>query len=259
MVIKTPADFVGNVLGASEVTTKGILASTLGKVLVIDEAYALYGGDGRDFFKTAVIDTIVAEVQSVPGDDRCVILIGYKDQMEKMFQNVNPGLTRRFPLDAAFTFDDFSDAEMCSIFDFKVKQQGFRITPQAHKTALGMLSLARNRPNFGNAGEVDILLNAAKLRQQKRISKDKLSISTIFEAEDFDPDFERAERATTNIKKLFEGTVGCQDVIAQLQGYQMTVANMRARDLDPKEQIPFTFLFRGPPGECRSCMNVNKC
>jgi hypothetical protein len=51
----------------------------------------LYGGSGGsggnpDPYKTAVIDTIVAEVQSVPGDDRCVLLLGYKEKMESMFQ-----------------------------------------------------------------------------------------------------------------------------------------------------------------------------
>jgi hypothetical protein len=49
----------------------------------------LYGGssgNGTDIYKTAVIDTIVAEVQSVPGEDRCVLLLGYKQQMEDMFQ-----------------------------------------------------------------------------------------------------------------------------------------------------------------------------
>jgi hypothetical protein len=71
------------------------LASTVGKVLLIDEAYGLCGSMGEastDPYKAAVIDTIVAEVQSVPGDDRCVLLLGYKDQMEEMFQKVNPGL-----------------------------------------------------------------------------------------------------------------------------------------------------------------------
>jgi hypothetical protein len=50
----------------------------------------LYASSGApsgtaDPYKTAVIDTIVAEVQSVPGDDRCVLLLGYEDQMEEMF------------------------------------------------------------------------------------------------------------------------------------------------------------------------------
>ena len=100
MVTKNPSDFIGAFLGQSENQTKAILASTVGKVLIIDEAYMLYAGADSgskpsDSYKTAVIDTIVAEIQSVPGEDRCVLLLGYKDQMQTMFQNVNPGLTRR--------------------------------------------------------------------------------------------------------------------------------------------------------------------
>jgi len=41
---------------------------------------------GGDPYRTAVIDTIVAEVQSIAGEDRCVLLLGYKVQMEEMFQ-----------------------------------------------------------------------------------------------------------------------------------------------------------------------------
>jgi len=43
-------------------------------------------GGSSNQFKTTVIDTIVAEVQSVPGEDRCVLLLGYRDQMQDMFQ-----------------------------------------------------------------------------------------------------------------------------------------------------------------------------
>ena len=34
---KSPADFIGSALGQSESQTKGILATTVGKVLIIDE------------------------------------------------------------------------------------------------------------------------------------------------------------------------------------------------------------------------------
>ena len=256
-MVKNPSDFVGDVLGATEKTTKGILASTVGKVLVIDEAYGLYGGSSSgskttsDPFKTAVIDTIVAEVQSVPGDDRCVLLLGYNDQMEAMFQNVNPGLSRRFPLSEAFEFEDFTDDELKLILDMKLKQQGYEATTQAKKAAMEVLKRARNRPNFGNAGEVDILLNGAKGRHQKRRSAGKMKKAPPLEAIDIDPEFNRGERAATNIGLLFEGVVGCDELVAQLEGYQKTVANMKARDMDPREQIPFSFLFRGPPGKLK--------
>ena len=43
-------------------------------------------GQQSDPYKTAVIDTIVAEVQSTLGEDRCVLLLGYEKEMREMFQ-----------------------------------------------------------------------------------------------------------------------------------------------------------------------------
>ena len=54
------------------------------------------GGNRSDPYRTGVVDTIVSEVQSEAGEDRCVLLLGYRDKMETMFRNVNPGLSRRY-------------------------------------------------------------------------------------------------------------------------------------------------------------------
>ncbi|KAF1739382.1 Stage V sporulation protein K [Beauveria bassiana] len=258
VVVKNPSDFVGAVLGESEKLTNGILASTVGKVLVIDEAYGLHdggasqGGSFSNPFKSAVVDTIVATVHNTVGDDRCVLLLGYRDQMEEMLQNVNPGLSRRFPLSSAFTFEDFNQSELGSILGLKLKNQGFRVTPKAKQVVLEMLDRARNRPNFGNAGEVDLLLTEAKSRHQKRLTAGKTARTSTLEALDFDENYERHERAETNVEQLFSDTIGCERLVAILQGYQETARMTRMLGLDPKEQIPFTFLFRGPPGTGKS-------
>ncbi|KAL4998548.1 P-loop containing nucleoside triphosphate hydrolase protein [Aspergillus recurvatus] len=256
VVVKSPADFIGNIIGGSEQNTKGILASTLGKVLVIDEAYGLFGGGTRDpagsntnQFKTAVVDTIVAEVQGVPGDDRCVLLLGYEEQMREMFQNVNPGLSRRFSPDNAFIFEDFSDAELKQILDLKLNEQGFVMSDKGTKVAMEILSRARNRPNFGNAGEIDIMLNGTKVRQQQRRSSKKGNLAlNYFEPQDLDPEYDRGERVETNVSMLFQDIVGCESIIKKLEGYRQSVKNMPELDMDPKEHVPFNFLFRGPPG-----------
>ncbi|KAJ5779630.1 ATPase AAA-type core [Penicillium paradoxum] len=257
VVVKNPSDFVGSVIGESEKNTKGILASTLGKVLVIDEAYGLFAGgtsDGTgsksDPFRVAAVDTIVAEVQSTPGDDRCVLLLGYKDLMEEMFQKVNPGLSRRFPMDQAFVFEDFTADELDSIVDLKLQEQGFGITDRGRRVVLEMLERARNRPHFGNAGEIDNLLNGAKMHYQKRLasSKHPNSVSDcLLDAPDFDEDFDRADR-NESVAKLFEGVIGCESIVAQLEGYRQTVQILRQLGRDPREQLPFNFVFRGPPG-----------
>ncbi|KAL7780330.1 hypothetical protein CFE70_010352 [Pyrenophora teres f. teres 0-1] len=235
VVVKNPADFVGSVLG-------------VGKVLIIDEAYMLASGASGDHYKAAVIDTIVAEVQSTAGEDRCVLLLGYKDKMEEMFRDVNPGLARRFPLESAFVFEDFNDAEIRCILDLKLKDIGFSATDQAKKVAMEVIQRARNRPNFGNAGEVDIILDRAKALHQEHSTAGKIKQFGIFEAIDFDPDFDRGDRAATQLSSLFQDVVGCEELIEQFRGYQITAANLKSLGMDPREQLPFNFLFKGPPG-----------
>ncbi|PTB62614.1 P-loop containing nucleoside triphosphate hydrolase protein [Trichoderma citrinoviride] len=250
LVVKTPADFIGAHLGQSESQTKGILAATLGKVLVIDEAYGLYGGKSsvNDPYKTAVIDTIVAEVQNVPGDDRCVILIGYQEQMEEMFQNVNPGLSRRFSVDTPFVFEDFDDDGLRQVLDLKLKSSGFTTTGEGKAAALDVLIRERNRANFGNGGAIENLLSKAKSSYQKRLSGGKCKKKSRLEAEDFDEDFDRTTRKDADVKQLFKDEVDREEIIRKLEHIQSRVRQLKAVGMDVREEIPFNFLFRGPPG-----------
>lgn len=165
--------------------------------------------------------------------------------MEAMFQNVNPGLSRRFPIASAFEFEDFDDDELQKILELKLKQSGFGATDQAKATAREVLRRARNRPNFGNAGEIDIMLNDAKSR---RVRRKKKGPGAVFEARDFDENFDRAERADTDVAMLFRDTVGNEEVVKLLQELQADVKGMKHLGIDPKENIPFNFLFKGPPG-----------
>ncbi|KAJ3507974.1 hypothetical protein NLJ89_g6011 [Agrocybe chaxingu] len=259
VVLKSPSDFIGNVLGASESQTKAILSNCVGKVLIIDEAYMLYGGGGKDGsglsnsnqFKTAVIDTIVAEVQNVPGEDRCVLLLGYKDQMLEMFQNVNEGLKRRFDAENPFSFEDFDDAELFKILDLKLGKQQVGATDYAKTIAIEVLSRARNRPNFGNAGEVENLITQAKIRCVAR--RTALPIAErqediVFEPEDFDPDYNRGANASLNLSQLFEDVIGYADIVERMANYQEVARTCKERKLNAREHIPTNFVFTGPPG-----------
>ncbi|KAF8553248.1 P-loop containing nucleoside triphosphate hydrolase protein [Imleria badia] len=250
VVVKNPADFVGAHLGQSEKNTKSILESTQGKVLVIDEAYMLYSKNATDPYKTSVIDTMVAEIQSVPGEDRCVLLLGYKDQMEEMFQNVNPGLARRFGIENAFTFEDFTEPQLVKVLELKLKDQDLSATADAKEVAREVLSRMKNRPNFGNAGEVENLLGQAKARYQKRMASVPASqrMDVVFEPQDIDPDFNRGQNASANLAKMFSDVVGCDEVIKKLDEYQKIAKAMKDNGLDMRTQIPSNFVFKGPPG-----------
>ncbi|KZV71056.1 P-loop containing nucleoside triphosphate hydrolase protein [Peniophora sp. CONT] len=256
VVLKNPADFKGGVLGESESRTKAILAASLGKVLVIDEAYSLYGASGSgtrtmDPYSTAVIDTIVAEIQSVPGEDRCVIMCGYEAPMREMFQNVNPGLSRRFRIEDAFRFQDFNDDELLEILTLKLKAQNLDATLEAKAVAIDVLSRARNRPNFGNGGEVENLLGQAKGRAQARRSALPLAQraeDVVFEPADFDPDFNRLVDSGENLHALFADVVGSEKIVEKLEDYQNTARIQHSRGRDSRQYVPTTFVFKGPPG-----------
>lgn len=256
VITKNPSDFIGSVVGASEENTKKILKSAAGKVLVIDEAYGLHAGGGvgggnKDPFKTAVIDTIVAEVQNTPGEDLCVLLLGYKEQMEEMMNHSNPGLARRFRLDDAFHFDDFGDADLMRILDLKLRKQGLKATHEAKKTALEVLARERDRPNFGNAGAVENLISRAKEQEQKRTSAGGVvdfDPEITFLPQDFDEEHDRASGTEFRCRDLFADVVGCERLISQLEKYQRIAQNMKVHGKDPRAQIPFNFLFKGPPG-----------
>ncbi|KAJ0118877.1 hypothetical protein J7T55_013133 [Diaporthe amygdali] len=254
VVVKSPADFIGEYLGESENITKRILASTRGKVLIIDEAYALSDSSDEsnehgsgNIYKTAIIDTLVANIQGAPNE--CILLLGYRDRMERMFQASNPGLSRRFPMSSAFEFDDFTDEELREILDLKLKDQGFTASDKAKSVAMEVLSRARNHRNFGNAGEIDILFSRAKELQQGRLASCTDEYDPfLLESQDFDADFERPTHAEVRIRDLFKDFVGADDLVEKLVGYSRMVQNAKALEMEPRSQIPFNYLFRGPPG-----------
>jgi exodeoxyribonuclease V alpha subunit len=84
----TPSDLIGKYVGDTESNVSRYIARAAGKVLVIDEAYALHTSC---FGKTA-LDTLVSKVHNRPGEDIAVIMIGYEEQMKEMITKNNPDL-----------------------------------------------------------------------------------------------------------------------------------------------------------------------
>ncbi|KAF4992624.1 hypothetical protein FGRMN_7025 [Fusarium graminum] len=257
VITKRASDLIAEYIGQSEARVTEALNEAQGGVLVIDDAHMLFtessdGNNNSDVFRLAVIDTLVANVSGSPGEDRCVILCGYADKMERMFLKSNPGLERRFPLESALRFASYSDDELHQILEQKMERDGISASKEAHKVARDVLSRSRRRTNFGNGGDVETLLSQAKLRRTKRLRN---SVTELFdysghplEAIDFDPDFDRSKRAEENRNTLFEEFVGFQAITDKFQKYHKMTVGMRRCGVDPKPHIPWAFVFQGPPG-----------
>lgn len=246
VIVKNPSDFKGDVIGSSEKNTRDILRAAEGNVLVIDEAYALCNSKPlngtSDPYGTAVIDTFVEQIQARPGDDRAVVMLGYRKEMEELFKNVNPGLSRRFQLEQAFVFPDYDDNALVKILVAKAKESELKVSITVAKRAVRLLARARAKPNFGNAGAVDILLSRAKERMQKRDG-----ISNKLTLEDFDME-ENDEFDEEELDSLFDGLIGMEDVRNKLEELKNIVKFAKSRGEKPRGSMCFNYLFLGNPG-----------
>jgi hypothetical protein len=109
----TRADLVSGFVGQTAQRTNEVVDSALGKVLFVDEAYALSRpGADSDFGPEAV-----AELLKRMEDDRerlAVIIAGYPAEIDA-FLATNPGFASRFG--ETIVFEDFSPAELARIFE----------------------------------------------------------------------------------------------------------------------------------------------
>ncbi|CAA7267397.1 unnamed protein product [Cyclocybe aegerita] len=161
------------------------------------------------------------------------------------------GLARRFKIEDAFQFEDFSDTELQQIMELKLKKQDLGATDEAKHVAIELLRRMRNRPNFGNAGEVENLIVQGKTRclaRRQKLTPAERPVDVIFEPGDFDPDYKRSENASANLTKLFSDIVGHSEIIQRLRNYQEIANTCKARGMDARDRIPTNFIFTGPPG-----------
>lgn len=248
VIMKCASDFLGDHLGQSEKQTQNILRSAEGCVLVIDEAYSLYSGKGlNDPYKTAVIDTIVEKVQAKPGADIAVIMLGYKEEMEEMMRNVNPGLSRRFQVENAFVFPDFSDESLLRIMMAKARSKEVRLAFRVAKRAVSILAKARAKPHFGNAGAIENMLSEAIVKMQGRTDATELTEDDFGYKGDV-PD-------SDVLDSLFDEFVGsgCKEIKETMDTLRATVEFSVAKGNQPSSGISFSWLFLGNPGTGKVC------
>ncbi len=198
----------------------------------------------KDPYSEAVIQTIVEQVSGDSAEDRAVVMLGYRNEMEKMFSSCNPGLARRFQLENAFVFADYDDSALKRILLTRIEGDKLLIKDEAATSAIKRLAKAKALGNFGNAGAVNTLLSEAKLRMQNRqkaLPIHQRSDELIAE------DFVKPELTVTE-DQLFSKLVGCDEVRRKLQEIQDTIKFCQMSGEDPKEMCSFNYVFTGAPG-----------
>lgn len=261
VVVTGPSDFSSENVGGDFKNTRKILEYTQEAVLIIDDASSLCPmkavgrtTSNKDTSLHQILDTIVAKTSAEPGQARSIIFVGYKDDMHDMFERGNPGLRSRFPLEDAFEFADYELPELMQILDSKLAKDNIDATTEAKEAAFQVFVKMRDRPKFGNGRDVHKLVNRARSAHKQRMEAEPgitdswLYKPVLLEPQDFDPRWNRGSTGAESCEDLFRDFVGFETIVQQFQGYQNIALGLRLHRKDPRPHIPFTFIFKGPPG-----------
>ena len=166
------SELVAGYLGQTAVKTAEVVATAVGGVLFIDEAYSLTG----DQYGTEALDTLVKEMED-RRDDLVVIVAGYPAPMEA-FIAANPGLASRFR--TTIEFDDYTDNELVEILTLLASDSDYELTAEAVDHFRELLAMTPRGSTFGNGRfsrntlEAAIGAHAWRLRDVEAPTKEQL-------------------------------------------------------------------------------------
>lgn len=143
--------FHGTNFGESTKKAQYILGQATGRVLFIDEAYALL----NSLESQEVIATIVKTMED-KRSDMIIILAGYKKEMDALIGS-NTGLQSRIKY--YFTFEDYSVEELWQIFKLMASEKGFAVEDELKDHFVSQMLAEMQKPNYGNARTVRNVLD----------------------------------------------------------------------------------------------------
>ena len=177
------SDLVGKYVGHTAPLTMSVVNSALGGVLFIDEAYSLYRGKD-DSFGLEAIDTLV-KAREDHRDDLIVILAGYKKEMES-FLDANSGLKSRFA--NIINFPDYTGEQMLQIAQNIARGKDYVIDEEASAKLLEYFTMVQSKEDStsGNGRLARNVVEAAILKQSRRVLMDENADISLLKQEDFD-------------------------------------------------------------------------
>ena len=158
------SDLVGQYVGETPIKTSSVIASAMGGVLFIDEAYSLASKDAGFDYGHEAVATLIKAMEDYRGKF-CVVLAGYKNQMNEMI-STNPGFKSRiqFELD----FQNYSRHELGQITDLMLNERNYSMDEFARSKLLDITDIKRKEPNFATAREVRNILDQVIMCQNVR-------------------------------------------------------------------------------------------
>jgi SpoVK/Ycf46/Vps4 family AAA+-type ATPase len=167
MIEASRVDLVAGYVGQTAIKVQEVVRSAIGGVLFIDEAYALYDGDSRDFG-----DEAVATLVKMMEDHRsnlAVIVAGYRDEMWSFIRS-NPGLRSRFT--RYIDFPNYNPDELVLIFTHMAADVQVTLGDGVEDAVRALLRQAVRVDDFGNARWIRSLFEQAYANMAARAVAD---------------------------------------------------------------------------------------
>ena len=158
------SDLVGEFVGTTAPKTMDVISRAMGGVLFIDEAYSLAPKDGNFDYGHEAVATLIKAMEDKRGKF-CVILAGYKNQMQDML-STNPGFKSRIQFE--LEFPNYSRDELQDITSLMLKNKNYTINDRALQKVLDISDVKRREPNFANAREIRNILDGVIMCQNLR-------------------------------------------------------------------------------------------
>lgn len=258
-------DLIGAHVGETEQKTAEILKRAQGNVLFIDEAYTLNNDSGVDYGRRAL--ELLLQPLANPHIDMLVILAGYPEEMEKLFQ-ANAGLKSRFP--NTFYFEDYTANELLEIVQDAAHARNYHFTPAALK-ALRLLieeQLNHRDVHWGNARSViQLLTNSILPRMGARLLQmpphkqtDKKTLCTICRSDiptannllQNQEDIALNETAIEEILRSLDDLVGLESIKQNIHQFVRTVRHLAAARQSYTDCFSLRWNFTGNTGTGKS-------
>lgn len=158
---------VGEYQGQTENSTSQVIQRANPGVLFIDEAYALSDGhpSGKGYGEMA-LEVIIKEME----DKRATLVVvfaGYTKEIDELM-NVNPGLRSRVA--DVIEFPDYTTEELLEIARRVLAKRGRRMGEGVEEKMCRLFGEMRNRPNFGNARDVENMIAEVERNQNLRLA-----------------------------------------------------------------------------------------
>lgn len=159
---------VGEHVGATEIKTLNVINSADGGVLFIDEAYALDDGySSQKGFGYEATSVLVKQMED-RRERLVVILAGYTEPTND-YLSINPGLKSRIP--TTINFPDYSIDELKQIALRIALKRDLLLSESTILKISEFVEMQKNKDGFGNAREIENILEHAQRSSINRLSK----------------------------------------------------------------------------------------